>query len=50
MKQSIANGLLDVQLMFISDEVWFTLCWNAYNQNKRYWCSENLIQLMKFLA
>jgi len=35
-----------VPLMFILDEVWFTLCWNVY----RYWCSESPIQFMKFVA
>jgi hypothetical protein len=44
--ESVASGLLDVPLMLISNEVWFTLCWNAY----RYWCSESPIQFMNFLA
>jgi len=46
MNQSVASGLLYVPLIFISYEVWFTLCWNAY----RYWCPESPVQFMKFLA
>lgn len=40
-QESVANGILDPELLFFSDEAWFTLKGNVNSLNNIYWCSEN---------
>jgi hypothetical protein len=40
-QESVANGILDPELLFFSDEAWFTLKGNVNSLNNIYWCSKN---------
>jgi hypothetical protein len=39
--RSIHDGEVGPQLVFLSDEVWFSLCREANSQNNQYWSAEN---------
>lgn len=39
--ETIASGLMDPQLYFMSDEAWFNLSGHVNSQNTRYWSVEN---------
>jgi hypothetical protein len=39
--QSVHDGEVDAQLVFFSDEAWFSLCGEVNSQNNQYWSAEN---------
>lgn len=39
--QHVADGILDPQLLFVTDEAWFHLNGYVNSQNNRYWATEN---------
>jgi hypothetical protein len=46
--QSIHDGEVDPQLVFFSDETWFSLCGEVNSQNNRFWSAENPRHIHEF--
>jgi hypothetical protein len=40
-QESVFSGLLDPELTFYSDEVWFISSGSVNSQNNKYWSTEN---------
>jgi hypothetical protein len=47
--RSVHDGEVDPQLVFFSDEAWFSLCGEVISQNNQYWSAENTRLIHEFL-